>query len=105
MLTCKGWRSKSGECIERCRDMEDGVWPIEFQNPDWYSRAGTIEHYHIRDLPQLLQAGDALVVNDTRVLPARLVATAAAAVSSNSLMFCSCAASAKCSSATAGVPF
>ncbi len=36
-------------------------------------RSASIEHYHIRDLPQLLQAGDALVVNDTRVLPARLV--------------------------------
>ncbi len=41
----KGWRSKSGESIERCNDLEDGVWPIEFQNPDWYSRAGTIEHW------------------------------------------------------------
>jgi glycosidase len=41
----KGWRSQSGECIERCQDMEDGVWPIEFQNPDWYSRAGTIQHW------------------------------------------------------------
>jgi S-adenosylmethionine:tRNA ribosyltransferase-isomerase len=32
----------------------------------------SIDHYHIRDLPQLLQAGDALVINDTRVIPARL---------------------------------
>ena len=31
-----------------------------------------IDHYYIRDLPQLLQAGDALVLNDTRVIPARL---------------------------------
>lgn len=30
------------------------------------------EHRHVRDLPSLLQAGDLLVVNDTRVLPARL---------------------------------
>ena len=30
------------------------------------------EHRHVRDLPQLLQRGDLLVVNDTRVLPARL---------------------------------
>src|SRR6188474_2963438 len=32
----------------------------------------SIDHYYIRDLPQLLQAGDALVLNDTRVIPARL---------------------------------
>ncbi len=31
-----------------------------------------VEHRHVRDLPQLLQRGDLLVVNDTRVLPARL---------------------------------
>jgi S-adenosylmethionine:tRNA ribosyltransferase-isomerase len=31
-----------------------------------------VEHRHVRDLPQLLQHGDLLVVNDTRVLPARL---------------------------------
>jgi S-adenosylmethionine:tRNA ribosyltransferase-isomerase len=30
------------------------------------------EHRHVRDLPSLLGAGDLLVVNDTRVLPARL---------------------------------
>jgi S-adenosylmethionine:tRNA ribosyltransferase-isomerase len=35
------------------------------------SRSG-VEHRHVRDLPQLLQRGDLLVVNDTRVLPARL---------------------------------
>lgn len=32
----------------------------------------TIEHAHIRDLPTILQAGDCLVLNNTRVLPARL---------------------------------
>jgi S-adenosylmethionine:tRNA ribosyltransferase-isomerase len=35
--------------------------------------AGSLEHYHIRDLPALLRAGDRLVINDTRVVPARLV--------------------------------
>ncbi len=34
--------------------------------------AGTIEHYTFRDLPELLQPGDLLVVNDTRVMAARL---------------------------------
>ncbi|HZQ27101.1 MAG TPA: tRNA preQ1(34) S-adenosylmethionine ribosyltransferase-isomerase QueA [Acidimicrobiales bacterium] len=32
----------------------------------------SVEHRHVRDLPDLLQPGDLLVVNDTRVLPARL---------------------------------
>jgi S-adenosylmethionine:tRNA ribosyltransferase-isomerase len=33
---------------------------------------GRIEHRSIRDLPDYLRAGDALVVNDTKVIPARL---------------------------------
>jgi S-adenosylmethionine:tRNA ribosyltransferase-isomerase len=33
---------------------------------------GGLEHRHVRDLPELLHAGDALVVNDTKVIPARL---------------------------------
>jgi S-adenosylmethionine:tRNA ribosyltransferase-isomerase len=35
--------------------------------------AGSLAHGHIRDLPGLLRSGDCLVVNDTRVVPARLV--------------------------------
>ena len=35
----------------------------------------SISHRTIRDLPNLLQAGDRLVLNDTRVLPARLFGT------------------------------
>ena len=31
------------------------------------------QHYHIRDLPEILRPGDCLVVNDTRVIPARLL--------------------------------
>jgi S-adenosylmethionine:tRNA ribosyltransferase-isomerase len=34
---------------------------------------GTLHHHVFRDLPELLTAGDLLVLNDTRVLPARLV--------------------------------
>lgn len=33
----------------------------------------TIEHRTIRDLPDLLRAGDRLVLNDTRVVPARII--------------------------------
>ena len=35
---------------------------------------GTIEHRVFRDLPLLLRPGDALVLNETKVLPARLIA-------------------------------
>lgn len=34
---------------------------------------GNIEHYHVRDLPDLLRAEDTLVLNNSRVVPARLV--------------------------------
>jgi S-adenosylmethionine:tRNA ribosyltransferase-isomerase len=33
----------------------------------------TIEHYHVRDLPEILSAGDCLVLNNTKVVPARLL--------------------------------
>lgn len=35
-------------------------------------RGGEPEHRHVRDLPELLEPGDLLVLNTTRVLPARL---------------------------------
>ena len=41
-------------------------------------RDDSIEHRYVRDLPQLLSAGDCLVLNDTRVLAARLVGKRAA---------------------------
>jgi S-adenosylmethionine:tRNA ribosyltransferase-isomerase len=33
----------------------------------------SLEHWHIRDLPEILHTGDCLVLNDTRVVPARLL--------------------------------
>jgi len=33
----------------------------------------SLEHSHVRNLPELLAPGDCLVLNDTRVIPARLV--------------------------------
>ena len=33
----------------------------------------SLAHHHFHDLPALLAAGDLLVLNDTRVLPARLL--------------------------------
>lgn len=35
--------------------------------------AGELSHRHVRDLPEILRAGDLLVLNDTRVVPARLL--------------------------------
>jgi len=35
---------------------------------------GTLEHRHFRDLPDYLRPGDLLVANETRVIPARLLA-------------------------------
>lgn len=34
---------------------------------------GKIEHFHVRDLTDLLRSGDALVLNNTKVIPARIV--------------------------------
>jgi S-adenosylmethionine:tRNA ribosyltransferase-isomerase len=39
--------------------------------------SGAIEHHRFHELPSLLTPGDLLLVNDTRVLPARLFATIA----------------------------
>jgi S-adenosylmethionine:tRNA ribosyltransferase-isomerase len=36
-------------------------------------KAGILEHCFIRDLPDLLRPGDCLVLNDTKVIPARLL--------------------------------
>ena len=38
-------------------------------------RERRVEHRHFRDLPEYLRPGDVLVLNDTRVIPARLAAT------------------------------
>ncbi|MCC5828350.1 MAG: hypothetical protein JJU36_02775 [Phycisphaeraceae bacterium] len=41
-----GWRSgEDGAPIDSIKTWEDGVWPREFQNPDWYTRAGTIGNW------------------------------------------------------------
>ena len=36
-------------------------------------KTGAIEHRHFVDLPNYLRAGDCLLINDTKVLPARLI--------------------------------
>lgn len=36
-------------------------------------RSGQIDHYHVRDLPEILNSSDTLVLNNSRVIPARLV--------------------------------
>lgn len=37
--------------------------------------SGAIAHHHFYDLPQFLREGDCLILNDSRVLPARLLGT------------------------------
>lgn len=37
-----GWRSAQGKSIPEPVSVDDGVFPKEFQNPDWYNRAGMI---------------------------------------------------------------
>lgn len=35
-------------------------------------QTGAVEHHHFYDIPEFLSAGDCLILNDTKVLPARL---------------------------------
>jgi glycosidase len=37
-----GWHSSQGKSISEIKTLEDGIWPEEFQNFDWYTRAGQI---------------------------------------------------------------
>lgn len=38
-----------------------------------HRQSGRIEHASVRDLPSFVRAGDAIVVNDSKVIPARLI--------------------------------
>lgn len=43
-----GWRARDGKSIAggaKCEQIDDGVWPVEFQNPEWYTRAGSIGNW------------------------------------------------------------
>jgi glycosidase len=42
-----GWRSAAGESIPQPVTVDDGVWPQELQNFEWYTRAGSIENWSI----------------------------------------------------------
>jgi glycosidase len=42
-----GWRSSVGESIPEPIAPEEGVWPAEFQNPEFYTRAGSIGHWGV----------------------------------------------------------
>ena len=37
-----------------------------------HRQSGQVEHRRFRDLPEYLRSGDLLVLNDSRVIPARL---------------------------------
>ena len=36
------WRSATGNSIPDIHDLDDGIWPVEFQKLEWYTRAGQI---------------------------------------------------------------
>ena len=64
------WRTKSGNGV--IKDDEDGVFPIEFQNTDWYWKKGAIKHWD--DYPEY-EEGDffeskSLKTSDQKVLDA-----------------------------------
>lgn len=40
-----GWRSRQGESIPEITSPDDGVWPEEFQNFNWYTRSGEIARW------------------------------------------------------------
>jgi len=40
-----GWRSREGKSIPKIVDIEDGIWPTEFQNLAWFTRAGSIRYW------------------------------------------------------------
>jgi len=44
-----GWRSSEGDSTEDIETNDDGVWPREFQNFDWYTRAGQIGRWDATD--------------------------------------------------------
>ena len=39
-----GWRSATGASISVPQAIDDGVWPEELQNLEWYTRAGPREN-------------------------------------------------------------
>lgn len=39
------WRTANGGSSSVVRTSDDGIWPREFQNPEWYTRAGQIERW------------------------------------------------------------
>jgi len=40
-----GWRTKSGQSVAAVDEADDGVWPQEFQDPEFYTRAGSIRQW------------------------------------------------------------
>jgi glycosidase len=40
-----GWRSAKGQSTRMIVTLDDGVWPREFQDPAWYTRAGQVRRW------------------------------------------------------------
>ncbi len=51
-----GWRSSTGISTNNITNLDDGVWPEEFQSLDWYTRAGQIGKWDSEDWEDPLHA-------------------------------------------------
>ena len=88
------WRSKTGQAISTIgNDRDDGVWPREFQDTEFYTRAGSIEHFDPEPWENRLdprtefRRGDFFSLKDLRVQEAApFVADARAAAVLNALI-------------------
>lgn len=67
------WRSAAGTPTSVIAGPDDGVWPLEFQNDDFYTRAGSIKHFdpqsgeHHLDPRIEFRRGDFSSLKDLRV--------------------------------------
>ena len=68
-----GWRSEGGSSIPNPITMEDGVWPADFQNFEFYTRAGEIKRWdpadweNPRDPRNEFRRGDFYALKDFRL--------------------------------------
>src|SRR4051812_15447808 len=75
--------------LSECRIAQSPIEPRDASRLLVLDRqSGRISHHAFRDLPELLAPGDLLVLNDTRVLPARLVGTKPSGGRAEALLLC-----------------
>jgi len=75
--------------LSECRIAQSPIEPRDASRLLVLDRqSGRVAHHAFRDLPELLAPGDLLVLNDTRVLPARLVGTKPSGGRAEALLLC-----------------